>query len=509
MQKWMSYWIILLLISGFSSRAAAVKDRMTEQVKAYVESTWDVLVRDTNQLDWSHADDKLNSTQTILYVSRRENLQHIKNRVAGTSKSAKKPVIIRTLPEDVSHIQEHGLLYLPHPYVVPGGRFNEMYGWDSYFIQLGLLESGRLQLARCMVDNLIYEINHYGTILNANRTYYLQRSQPPLLTGMILAYYRRTHDKQWLENTLPAINTFYQFWVSPPHLNAETGLSRYYAQGEGPAPEESETYYQNVLRYFKTHNIRDYDKSLYYDANRGTLTPAFYLADRTVRESGLDISNKYGPFGAAIVDYIPVDLNVFLYQMEKETGEIYTLLNRSKSASVWQKRASQRAARINQYLWDNQRGFYFDYNHKTKQLRPYLFATTLYPLWAGLATKEQAKAVVRNLPLLMGKGGLLASPYKQGVQWDAPFGWAPMHYFAVEGLKRYGYRSEALDLAQRFVNTVNKGFAKTQAVFEKYDVLDESIHTSGKIHYSYTSNEVGFGWTNGVYLLFLNELDAA
>lgn len=510
MQKRMGYWLMLLMaISDICSGSTPLTDDLTKKVRTYIESTWNVLVRDTNQLDWSHSDDKLNRAQTILYVSRKENLQHVKNRVASRSKTSQQHLIIRILPESVSKIHEHGLLYLPYPYVVPGGRFNEMYGWDSYFIQLGLLESGKVELAKYMVDNLIYEIHHYGTILNANRTYYLQRSQPPLLTGMILAYYRETKDKKWLKATLPAINKFYQFWISPPHLNPETGLSRYYAQGEGPAPEESAAYYEHVLRYFKTHDIRDYDKSLYYDKNSETLTKAFYIADRTVRESGLDISNKYGPFGAAIVDYIPVDLNVFLYQMEKETAEIYTILKNPQSAALWQKRANVRAARINQYLWDKPSGFYFDYNYKTRQLRPYLFATTLYPLWAGLATKEQAQAVVKNLPRLLGKGGLLASPYKQGVQWDAPFGWAPMHYFAVEGLKRYGYHVEALDLAKRFVNTVNKGFAKAQVVFEKYDVLDESIHTAGKIHYSYTSNEVGFGWTNAVYLLFLKELSAS
>ena len=134
-----------------------------------------------------------------------------------------KQVEIRTLPRDVLSIREHGLLYLPHPYVVPGGRFNEMYGWDSYFIQVGLLRDGELARARDMVENFIYEIVHYGTILNANRTYYLSRSQPPFLTRMILGVYEQTGDTAWLRSTVPAIDRYYRFWTTEPHAVADVG----------------------------------------------------------------------------------------------------------------------------------------------------------------------------------------------------------------------------------------------------------------------------------------------
>ena len=205
-----------------------------------------------------------------------------------------KQIEIRTLPRDVRSIREHGLLYLPHPYVVPGGRFNEMYGWDSYFIQVGLLRDGELQRARDMVDNFVYEIQHYGTILNANRTYFLSRSQPPFLTRMILGVYEQTRDDAWLRSTLPAIDRYYRFWTSGQHAVPDVGLSRYFDSGAGPAPEvladekdeQGRTHYDRAREFYRTHLVTDYDEALYYDARRDRLTDLFYKGDRSMRESG-------------------------------------------------------------------------------------------------------------------------------------------------------------------------------------------------------------------------------
>src|SRR5262249_22264677 len=142
-------------------------------------------------------------------------------------------ITVRRLPASPAEIQEHGLLYLPEPYVVPGGRFNEMYGWDSFFIQVGLLRDGHVALAKSMANNFLYEVREYGKVLNANRTYYLTRSQPPFLTQMVLNVYRATHDLAWLEQALPAIEAYYAYWSGVPHLTPETGLSRYFDFGEG------------------------------------------------------------------------------------------------------------------------------------------------------------------------------------------------------------------------------------------------------------------------------------
>lgn len=487
--------------SGFSKSIPSPS--LMNQVDHYIEKSWDTLTR--NDLDLLiPVDEKLPDAKAIIYISRKENIDLIKNKVTKEwTEEKKKQISFKYLPKDVTTIKQHGLLYLPYPYIVPGGRFNEMYGWDSYFIVLGLLEHRRLSMARNMIDNLIYEINYYGTILNANRTYYLQRSHPPLLSEMILSYFDKTHELEWLKSTLPAVEKLHAYWTSAPHLIPQLGLSRYYAQGKGIPPEESPVYYAKVLEYYKTHEINDYDKSLFYNADSQKLTELFYSADRTVRESGFDITAKFGPFSAAIQDYAPVDLNVLLYQMEKDLQKMYSLTQDNLAVAHWEQKAHTRAELINQYLWDKQKGYYFDYDFKKNRRRPYIYATTFYPLWAGISSPEQAQTLVANLPALLAKGGILTSCYQQGVQWDAPFGWAPLQYFAVFGLQRYGYKKQALEVATRFIATVNKGYSEAHTLFEKYDVQNMSIHTENKIQYSYNTNVIGFGWTNGVYLLFM------
>jgi alpha,alpha-trehalase len=241
---------------------------------------------------------------------------------------------IRKLPADLAAIKEQGLLYLPRPYVVPGGRFNEMYGWDSYFIQLGLLRDNEVALAKDMADNFLYEIRNYGKILNANRTYYLTRSQPPFLTQMLLGVYQRNKDRKWLADAVPAIESYYRFWTSEPHLTPATGLSRYYDLGDGPAPEsvsaerdaQGLTHYDRVEEYYRTHKVADYEVGEFFDQKRNILTDLFYKGDRSMRESGFDPSNRFGPFSVDIIHYDPVCLNSLLYLMERQTAEILTIL---------------------------------------------------------------------------------------------------------------------------------------------------------------------------------------
>lgn len=499
------FLIVTCLSSCFVQHVLANdSDSLNSQVVHYIEDSWDLLTRSHKNWLQSGIDPKLPIQKLIIYLPEKENIELIKSEIAS-NKSAL--IEFKHLPKNYAQIKEHGLLYLPHPYVVPGGRFNEMYGWDSFFIELGLLETNRLTLAKNMVDNVLYEIMNYGMILNANRTYYLGRTQPPFLTQMILAYYEKKPDNAWLQSTLPAINKLYNHWTSPPHSIPDLGLSRYYAGGQGITPEESPTYYEKVVRYFKTHSITDYDKSLFFDEHKNQLTDLFYIADRTVRESGFDITAKYGPFGAGILDYAPVDLNVLLYKMEQDTQKILNILGQFKAANEWGQRAKHRAITINRYLWDQRAGYYYDYNFKTKERKIYPFATTFYPLWAGIASREQAAAVMSHVSDLLVKGGVVTSINHSGLQWDAPFGWAPMQYFAVLGLQKYGYSRLAVEIAQLFINTVNTGYERHHAIFEKYDVKTLSTRTDNKIKYSYTSNEIGFGWTNGVYMAFLKLLN--
>src|ERR1039457_2934081 len=241
-----------------------------------------------------------------------------------------------------------------------------MYGWDSYFIQVGLLRDGELALAKGMADNFLYEIREYGKILNANRTYYLTRSQPPFLTQMLLGVYKKIQDRKWLENALPAVENYYCFWTTEPHLTSETGLSRYYDLGDGPAPEsvsaerdaQGMTHYDRVKEYYRTTKVTDYEVGEFYDRKRDILTDLFYKGDRSMRESGFDPSNRFGPFSVDIIHYGPVCLNSLLYLMEQQTAEILTILGEDAEAAPWRKRAADRASAINRLMWDAQDWLY-------------------------------------------------------------------------------------------------------------------------------------------------------
>jgi alpha,alpha-trehalase len=485
----------------------------------YVKQTWTVLTRSNGDLAAAAADPKLKPAggRWPVYVA-----QDDFSRAEAELRSQIKPadfqkIEVRRLPGDPAQLREQGLLYLPRPYVVPGGRFNEMYGWDSFFIQMGLLRDGDLDLAKDMADNFLYEVRHYGKILNANRTYYLTRSQPPFLTQMVLAVYNRTYDKKWLEDAVPAIETYYRYWTSEPHLIPETGLSRYFDLGDGPAPEvlasehdsHGRTDYDLVREYFRSHKIADYDATLYYDAARDELTPLFYKGDRSMRESGFDPSSRFGPFSVDIIRYNPVCLNSLLYLMEAQTAEILGSLDRETDAVQWRERARRRAEQVNRLMWDSRDGMYYDYNFVDRRVRRYAFLTTFYPLWAGIASADQAAHVARNLRRFDRPGGLETSQIRSGDQWDAPFGWAPLEWIAVQGLRRYGYAKEADRISKQFLTMLLQEFTRYGSLEEKYDVVRRSAVVDKALRYGYHSNEAGFGWTNAVFTALFDELAPA
>ena len=486
-----------------------------DEVRRYIKQTWTTLTRSPRDLARAAPDPKMHKPADAtwaVYVAADESRSAIQRRVtAALQPGDVRRIDLRVLPSSPADIKEHGLLYLPHAYVVPGGRFNEMYGWDSYFIQVGLLRDGEVALARDMADNFLYEIAHYGMILNANRTYFLSRSQPPFLTEMILGVYEKTKDRAWLAATLPAIDQYYAFWTTGPHLLEQTGLSRYFDLGEGPAPEviaderdaQGRTHYDRVKEYYRTHTIKDYDVERFYDAVDDRLTPLFYKGDRSMRESGFDPSNRFGPFSVDITDYAPVCLNVLLYRMEEDAARIHTLLGKTQPASIWRDRASKRRELIDRYLWDEPSGLYLDYNTRTSGRRHYEFATTFYPLWAGIASPAQARAVYANLAKFEAPGGLLTSTQVTGSQWDAPYGWAPLQMIAVAGLRRYGYVEDADRLARKFVSLVIQEFDAHGTIVEKYDMQKRTSDIAAGIKFGYSSNQAGFGWTNAAVLELL------
>jgi alpha,alpha-trehalase len=505
--------LLVILVAGLAraqdaGRAAAAQ---LEQAREYIRRGWHTLSRSDSDLAAAAVDPKfkpMTGGRWPVYVSRAEDLSAVER----TLRAQMKPedfarIELRRLPANTSEAAP-GLLYLPRPYVVPGGRFNEMYGWDSYFIEVGLLRDGETELARDMVENFIYEVENYGLVLNANRTYYLTRSQPPFLTRMILGVYEKEKDANRLRRALPAVEKYYRYWTEGPHLTPRTGLARYFDAGDGPAPEvvaaerdaEGRTHYDRVREFFRAHpQIADYDVGKFYDRARDELTPAFYKGDRSMRESGFDPSNRFGPFSADITSYNPVCLNSLLYVYERDAAEIARVLGRSGEARLWASRAAARKERINRLMWDERDGLYYDYNFEKGVRRRYPFVTTFYPLWAGVATPRQAAHVVSNLKLFERAGGLQTSTNESGSQWDAPYGWAPMQLIAVEGLRRYGYEREAERVSANFLSLVLKDFIAHNTIVEKYDVAARTSSLGTGLRFGYQSNEIGFGWTNAAF----------
>lgn len=469
------------------------------QISEYILENWKVLSRSHDDLVEAARDPKIEGPG-VVYISALEDRARVE---------AELGVPVRVLPAE-----EPGLLYLPHPYVVPGGRFNEMYGWDSHFIVLGLLRDGLVTEARQMADNHLYQVHHYGKVLNANRTYYLTRSQPPFLASTVLEVYRHTLDRDWLADAWLKLEGHYAFWTTPPHLVEGTGLSRYWDFGEGPAPEvlsgevdaEGKTHYDKIREFFRDTEVKGYDVSLYYDRVADRLTPLFYKGDRTMRESGYDPSDRFGEFNIDVIHYLPVDLNALLYRYELDMAVIARVLG--SEPDTWLARAAARREAMDRYLWSAEDGLYYDYNFRTGVVREYPFATTFFPLWVGAASPAQAAAVMGNLSVFERPGGIVTSTYASGNQWDSPFGWAPLQLAAVEGMRRYGYEADADRVAVKFLSLVLEEFRASGTIVEKYDVVSRSSRVSEGIKYGYSTNEVGFGWTNAVYTLLLDQLPA-
>jgi alpha,alpha-trehalase len=512
-----------------------------DDILQYISDDWQNLERSLT--DCKTFEDVKTEGEPILYlpadVSTPSGLSEMQERCRVDVKHL--PVTISE--QTASKIQRHGLLYLGNPYVVPGGQFNEMYGWDSYFIIRGLLRDHRRHLAKGMVENFFYEIQHYGGVLNANRTYYLGRSQPPFLSSMILAVYEADKaagqpDLQWLEKAYGFAAKDYEQWNREPHLAGDTGLSRYFDEGDGPVPEimgDPSDYYHGVARFFLIHEGENSPHLVRYNAGQPTsratgpvfeipdcdpeskqtpkqdcsreervsLTADFYKGDRSMRESGFDVTFRFGPYGADTHRFAPVCLNSLLYKTETDLEQMSLLLGRKDEARQWAHKAVVRRARIVKYLWNDQRGLFFDYNFVTRMQSTYEYATTFYPLWVGLASKQEARVVARNLPLFEQTGGLSMSRFESQGQWDYPYGWAPIHLLSVEGLRRYGYNTDADRITSKFLAMILRNFRRDQTLREKYDVVTQSAVTH--IVAGYSQNATGFGWTNAVFLELLHE----
>jgi len=315
-------------------------------------------------------------------------------------------------------------------------------------------------------------------------------------------------------------------------------LSRYYDFGDGPAPEsvqDETSHYRDVAAYFlvrpktggglmalapdgqavsspsgKTYSLNVCDSSPpgatspCTRAGNIALTPDFYKGDRSMRESGFDISFRFGAYGSRTHHFAPVCLNSLLYKSEKDLEAISVMLGRPADATTWKRVAQRRKASIQKYLWDPQRGMFFDYDFERQKRSDYEYVTTFYPLWAGLATRQQAQALARHIRVFERPGGLMMSPYQTGAQWDMPYAWAPNQLLADLGLRRYGLAQDADRLSYEFLSMVLENFRRDGFLVEKYNAVTRSTET--QVTAGYRMNVVGFGWTNGVFLELLSQL---
>lgn len=427
------------------------------------------------------------------------------------------------------------------PFVVPGGRFNELYGWDSYMEALGLIECKKVNLAKAMVQHFIFSIKHYGKILNANRSYYLTRSQPPFLTDMAIRVFREIKSEPsalpFLRHAiLAAIKEYHSVWMAAPRLDPVTGLSRYRPEGRGVPPETEATHFDELLRpYAEKHGITF--KEFVEGYNNGTIQePAldeYFLHDRAVRESGHDTSYR---LEGCCANLATVDLNSLLYKYETDIAECIRSYfkdalvipaefcvgsmkpNQKESSAQWDRRAKLRKARIDKYLWNEKRGMYFDYDTVKKEQCTYESATTFWPLWANVAEAEQATRLVATaVPLFEVEGGLVSGTLKSrgeitlarpNRQWDFPFGWAPQQILAWEGLQNYGHKKISQRLAYRWMRMIIGAFVDYHGVVvEKYDVTAKIAPHKVEAEYGNQGADFKGVAREGYVYFWLNELN--
>lgn len=396
-----------------------------------------------------------------------------------------------------NRVTRGSLLALPYKYIVPGGRFNEQFYWDTYFIMLGLASSGKWTQIENMMKNYVHQIRKYGYIPTANRTYLLSRSQPPFFSHMVRLL--ATHKgKSVLRGYLPYLMTEYRFWMKGKAKLAQTEHKAYRRVVEMPNGELLNRYYDNKTTprpESLREDIETAEKSGRKDSSR------LYLHLRAAAESGWDFSSRWFSDPADIrtihtADIIPVDLNSLLYHLELTIADAYKASFNLVQARQFRKKAKARLATMNEYCWDERAGFYKDYNFHHGSFTPVPSLAGVFPLFVGAASQEQADRVASILRKdFLRPGGLVTTNIDNGQQWDAPNGWAPLEWAAIEGLRKYGHDDLADEIAKRWTELNEKVYASSRKFVEKYNVeSDDGLGGGGE----YVLQD-GFGWTNGVY----------
>ncbi|MBU9678222.1 alpha,alpha-trehalase TreA [Burkholderia multivorans] len=406
------------------------------------------------------------------------------------------PQLTRTTPTAPPY---SSLIPMPKPYVVPGGRFREGYYWDTYFTMLGLQVSGREDLVDDMLDNFAHLIDTVGHIPNGNRTYYASRSQPPFFAYMVTLAAQAEGDKVY-QKYLPALRKEYAYWMQSESTTPRGQAARHVVAMPDGA----------VLNRYWDASDTPRDESYLEDvttakAASGRAANDVYRDLRAGAESGWDYSSRWLGDGKTLAtirttSIVPVDLNSLMFHLERTIVKGCTVTHDVGCVIDFSGRAARRALAINRWLW-NRGGYYGDYDWQLRKPRDGVTAAALYPLFAGVAWPERAKATAREVrKTLLQPGGLATTTETTGQQWDAPNGWAPLQWIAIEGLRRYGEPALAKDIGTRFLADVKHVYATEGKLVEKYVVEGAGQGGGGGGEYPLQD---GFGWTNGVTLKLL------
>lgn len=396
------------------------------------------------------------------------------------------------------------LLPLPYPYIVPGGRFREVYYWDSYFTMLGLKEHGQLTMIENMVRNFAFLIDTYGHVPNGNRSYYLSRSQPPFFALMVELLAEVKGDQVFRE-FLPQLVKEHAYWMegsetltlpgaSKRVVKCEDGsiLNRYWDEANTPRPES-------------------YREDVETAADAGKKKALLYRELRSGAASGWDFSSRWFKDVNTLktiqtTSFIPVDLNSLLYRLEWTIARAKLLNNEQDAAKDWENKAVQRRMAIDRYCWNQQLKFYTDYHFVSKKSSGIIHPGGLFPFalfegkpdYMSLLARQAAERVRSDL---LQPGGLRTTPHHTGQQWDAPNGWAPLQWMGIWGLNRSGQRELAREIAKRWIKLNTDVYARTGKLMEKYNVKDTSLEAGGG---EYPAQD-GFGWTNGVLIALMKQ----
>ncbi|WP_083610407.1 alpha,alpha-trehalase TreF [Pontibacter flavimaris] len=388
------------------------------------------------------------------------------------------------------------LIPLPKQYIVPGGRFREIYYWDSFFTMLGLQASGETELIQSMVDNFTHLINTLGHIPNGNRTYYLSRSQPPFY-ALMLRVLAQQKGREVLKTYAPALRREYDFWMdgadqlsaaNPTHrrvvrLPDGSILNRYWDDAPEPRPES-------------------YREDVELAQASGRNPEEIYRHLRAAAESGWDFSSRWFADAQNLstihtTEIIPVDLNALLYHVELTLQEMAVLNGNRKEAREFERRAKARRDALLKYTWSEEAGFFYDYDFVKGATTNIPSLAAVFPLYFCMAKKKQAAAVAQKLEEdFLQPGGLTSTLHRTGQQWDAPNGWAPLQWMSIQALRNYKHDRLADTVAQRWVRLNEAVFQNTGKLTEKYNVVDMGLQAGGGEY----PNQDGFGWTNGVLL---------